>query len=322
MKLLVIGGTVFLGRHIVMASLEAGHAVTTFNRGTHTLDEQESVEKLIGDREGNLSRLSKRKWDAVIDTCGYLPATVEKSAKALKNSADQYVFISSISAYKGFPTYGMDETAKVKSIEDGDEAEYGSLKVGCELEVEKQFGAATTILRPGLIVGPHDPTDRFTYCPARVAEAGRVIAPGDPDRCIQFIDARDLAKWIVHLVENKTFGTFNATGPKEPLTMRKFLNECNAVGGNYAQFVWRSDEEILAAGVEPWMEMPLWLPSSDEEHRGFLSLNCTKAQKAGLSYTALATTVKETLKWNATRGSTLKLKAGLKAEHEKALLES
>ena len=319
MKLLILGGTIFLGRHIVSAALEARHSVTTFNRGTHSLDEQEGVEKLIGDREGNLSRLSQRKWDAVIDTCGYDPAIVGKSAVELKNSVDQYVFISSISVYRAFPTFGMDETAKVKSIEEGDEAEYGSLKAGCEREVEKQFGTKTTIVRPGLIVGPYDPTDRFTYWPKRVSEGGRVVAPGDPDRCIQFIDVRDLAKWIVHLVENKTFGTFNATGPKEPLTMRQFLNECNAVGGNFAQFVWMSDEEVLAAGVEPWMEMPLWLPASDEEHRGFLSINCSKAHDAGLQYSPLSATISDTLKWDSKRGA-IKRNAGLSDEREKQCL--
>ena len=218
MKLLVLGGTVFLGRHTVAAALAAGHEVTTFNRGTHSIIEQKNIERLVGDRCEDLEILKNRRWDAVIDTCGYDPEVVSKSVETLKDAVDNYTFISSVSAYKGFPTLGMDETAKVKSIEAGDEAEYGSLKVACEQAVEKVFSDHTTIIRPGLIVGPYDSTDRFTYWPTRVSQGGRVIAPGDPERNIQFIDVRDLASWTIHLIENKITGLFNATGPEKPLT--------------------------------------------------------------------------------------------------------
>ncbi len=268
MKLLILGGTVFLGRHLVTAALAAGHTVTTFNRGTQVLD----------------------------------------------------VFISSISVYKGFPTLGMDETAEVKSIEAGDETEYGSLKVACEQVVEKLFGERSTIIRPGLIVGPYDPTDRFTYWPHRVSKGGRILAPGDPERCIQFIDVRDLAKWAIHIVENKTTGIFNATGPEKPLTMRQFLNECNAVGGNFAQFIWIGDDELVKAEVSPWMEMPLWIPSSDEEHRGFLNMSCARAQQAGLSYSSLAKTIQDTLIWDTSLGAARERKAGLPEARESAVL--
>lgn len=320
MKVLILGGTVFLGRHIVTAALHAGHDVTTFNRGTNSLEEQNKVENLIGDRTGDLSVLAGKSWDAVIDTCGYAPQVVAKSAAALKNAVGSYAFISSISVYKGFPTEGMDETARVKSIEDGDEAEYGSLKAGCEQEVEKAFGDGALIIRPGLIVGPYDPTDRFTYWPTRVSKGGRVAAPGDPEKNIQFIDVRDLAKWTIHLIETKTTGIFNATGPQEPLTMRTFLNECNAVGGNFAQFVWLSDEKVLQAGVAPWMDMPLWIPASDEEYQYFQSMDCTKAHKAGLKYSPLSATIKDTLKWDASRAPSDERKAGLRPEQESKLL--
>ncbi len=320
MKLLILGGTVFLGRHTVAAALAAGHEVTTFNRGTHSLDEQAGVEKLVGDRSEVLEILKNRRWDAVIDTCGYDPAVVSKSVETLKDAVDNYVFISSVSAYKGFPTLGMDETAKVKSIDAGDEAEYGSLKVACELAVEKVFGKRTTIIRPGLIVGPYDPTDRFTYWPTRVSQGGRVIAPGDPERNIQFIDVRDLADWTIHLIENKITGLFNATGPEKPLTMRQFLNECNAVGGNFAQFIWMDDAALAKAEVSPWMEMPLWIPASDEEHRGFLHLNCSRAQQAGLHYSKLSKTIQDTLSWDASMDSKRERKAGLPAEKEQQIL--
>ncbi|PZM85423.1 MAG: epimerase [Candidatus Melainabacteria bacterium] len=322
MKLLILGGTVFLGRHIVNAALAAGHEVTTFNRGKHSLEEQKSVEKLTGDRSEDLSALLKRKWDAVLDTCGYEPEVVAKSVNALKDSVEHYTFISSISTYKGFRTKGMDETAQVKSLEDGDEPEYGSLKVGCERTVEKVFGNKALIIRPGLIVGPFDPTDRFTYWPTRVSKGGQVAAPGDPDRNIQFIDVRDLAKWTIHLIEKKTSGVFNATGPKEPLTMRAFLNECNSVSGNKAQFVWLTDEQVLEAGVGPWMEMPLWIPASAEEHRYFQNIDCTKAHRAGLTYLPLANTIKDTLEWDASHASKIERKAGLAPEKEAKLLAS
>lgn len=320
MKLLVIGGTVFLGRHIVSAALAAGHEVTTFNRGTHSLEEQKHVEKLNGDRTKDLSALSRRNWDAIIDTCGYEPEVVAKSANAMKEAVENYTFISSISVYKGFRTKGMDETAKVKSIDDGDEAEYGSLKAGCERVVEQVFGEKALIIRPGLIVGPFDPTDRFTYWPTRVSKGGPIAAPGDPDKDIQFIDVRDLAKWTIHLIESRSSGVFNATGPKEPLTMRTFLNECNAVSGNSAQFVWLSDEKVLEAGVAPWMEMPLWIPASDEEHRYFQTIDCSKAHRAGLAYSSLSKTIKDTLTWDASRNPNEARKAGLKPEQEAKLL--
>lgn len=322
MKLLVLGGTVFLGRHLVQAALAAGHSVTTFNRGTHSLDEQKDVEKLVGDRSDSLELLKNRKWDAVIDTCGYDPAVVSKSVEALKDAVENYVFISSISAYKGFPELGMNETATVKSIEAGDETEYGSLKVACEKAVEKQFGNKSAIIRPGLIVGPYDPTDRFTYWPTRISKGGRVLAPGDPERCIQFIDVRDLANWTIHMVANETAGTFHATGPEKPLTMRQFLNECNAVGGNFAQFVWMDDEALSKAEVAPWMEMPLWIPASDKEHRGFLSMDCQKARNEGLSYSPVAQTIRDTLTWDISRDSLEERKAGLPAEKEQKLLAS
>lgn len=322
MKLLILGGTIFLGRHIVAAALEAGHEVTTFNRGNITLEEQSEVEKVIGDRSVDLSVLADNKWDAVIDTCGYEPAIVKKSAQTLKNCVNQYLFISSISVYEGFHSRGMDETARVKSIEDGDEAEYGSLKAGCEREIEKVFSKRALIIRPGLIVGPYDPTDRFTYWPARVAEGERTAAPGDPEREIQFIDARDLAAWTIKLLENKMTGLFNATGPQEPLTMRSFLNECNSVAGNSADFVWVSDEKILNAGIAPWMEMPLWIPASDEEHRYFQTIDCSRAHCAGLTYSPLSRTIADTLSWNSTRSRDHIRKAGLKPEQEAALLEA
>lgn len=322
MNLLILGGTVFLGRHIVAAALKAGHSVTTFNRGTHSLEEQDAVEKLYGDRAKDLSKLQNRLWDAVVDTCGYEKEIVWKSAEMLNKSIENYVFISSISAYKTFPSPGMTESAPLKSIQSGDEIEYGSLKVDCERAVNTVFKDRSIVIRPGLIVGPHDPTDRFTYWPWRISKGGTVIAPGDPERQIQFIDVRDLAEWIVRLVEERATGTFNATGPRKPLTMRQFLNECNAVGGNFAKFAWLSDADLAKAEVKPWMEMPLWINPKDKDYSGFLSIDCSKAQKAGLKYSALWQTITDTLKWCLSREASHEWKAGLTVDKEAELMRT
>ncbi len=320
MNLLILGGTVFLGRHLVAAALAAGHSVTTFNRGTHSLEEQDGVEKLIGDRAASLEVLKNRIWDAVIDTSGYDPAIVSKTVDVLKDSVANYVFISSISVYKGFPELGMDETATVKSVEAGDEVEYGSLKVACERAVEKVFVEQSTIIRPGLIVGPYDPSDRFTYWPMRIAKGGRIVAAGAPERNIQFIDCRDLADWMIRLVETKTSGLFNATGPEKPLTMRQFLDECNDVTGKNAQLVWLDDDTLSTASISPWMEMPLWIPESDTEHRGFLHMNCKRAHQAGLTYSKLTKTIQDTLTWGISRDTSHNWKAGLSEDRENELL--
>lgn len=337
MKLLIIGGTLFLGRHLVAAALQAGHSVTTFNRGSVQLSEHEQVEKLVGNRESSddLNVLRNRSWDAVIDTCGYSPEIVGLSANALKNSVANYTFISSISAYKGFPEHGQDENATVKRLEKGDAAEYGSLKVACEEKVKAFFPNQCTIIRPGLIVGPYDPTDRFTYWPARLARGGQVLAPGDPHRPVQFIDARDLAAWTVKLLEGGVSGVFNATGPDYKLTMSTFLNACDEVGdelgnavGNQerklsrdaVELIWVSDEKLASHDVSPWMELPLWIPASDEEHQGFLSVDCSKARKHGLMFTPLKSTIKDTLDWDLSRPTQNIRKAGMAPEREAKIL--
>lgn len=342
MKLLIIGGTLFLGRHLVAAALQAGHSVTTFNRGSVQLSEHEQIEKLVGNREStdDLKVLRNRSWDDVIDTCGYSPEIVDLSAKALKSSVANYTFISSISAYKAFPEHGQNENATVKRLENGDAAEYGSLKVACEEKVKTLFPPhSTTIIRPGLIVGPYDPTDRFTYWPARLARGGQILAPGDPNRPIQFIDARDLAAWTGKLLEKGISGVFNATGPDYKLTMSTFLNACAEVGnelgeeignkvGNQGkkldrdavELIWVSDEKLNSHDVSPWMELPLWIPASDEEHQGFLSVDCSKARNNGLMFTPLKRTIKDTLDWDLNRPTQNGRKAGMAPEREAKIL--
>ncbi len=218
MRILILGGTVFVGRHLVEAALARGHEVTLFNRGQHGPDLYPGVEKLRGDRDGGLDALRGRRWDAAIDTCGYVPRIVRASATLLANAVDHYTFISSVSVYPEAHTRHLDEDSPVgalddESVEDVTPETYGPLKALCEQAAEGAMSGRALTIRPGLIVGPHDPTDRFTYWPRRVAQGGEVLAPGRPERPVQIIDARDLAAWTLQLVASGARGVYNATGP-------------------------------------------------------------------------------------------------------------
>ncbi|MGZ5063824.1 MAG: NAD-dependent epimerase/dehydratase family protein, partial [Usitatibacter sp.] len=220
MRILILGGTVFLGRALTDAALARGHRVTHFNRGRSSAPDAR-VETVTGDRTQSLEALAGREWDAVVDTSGYLPQVVGKSARALRDATRRYVFVSSISVYAG-PGFAEDAAVQPPPdpLPDAMTMEaYGALKAACEGVVRESFGDRATLVRPGLIVGPHDPTDRFTWWPARVARGGRVAAPGRPSRTVQFIDVRDLARWMVELVQRGAAGTFNATGPRAPVEM-------------------------------------------------------------------------------------------------------
>ena len=325
MNLLLLGGTIFLGRHLVEAALARGHQVTLFNRGQHNPDLFPQLEKLRGDRtnESDLQTLSSRHWDAVIDTCGYLPRIVRLSAQALASAVEHYTFISSISAYAEPPTPGMDENAPLarladESVEEITGETYGGLKVLCEQAAAAVLPGRLLTIRPGLIVGPHDPSDRFTYWPARVQRGGAILAPGRPDAPVQVIDARDLAEWIIDLVECRQTGIYNATGPAYPLTMGEVLETCRQVAGTPADFSWASDEFLLAQGVIPFTELPLWLPP---EAAAMSQVSIATALSAGLSFRPLAATIADTLAWDATRPVDAPRKNGLAPQREAALLE-
>lgn len=325
MKLLVLGGTVFLGRHIVAAALAHRHEVTLFNRGQHNPNLFPEVEKLRGNRAGDLEALRGRRWDAVIDTCGYVPRIVRASAELLARSVEHYTFISSISVYADFSVPGLNENAPVGKLQDEAVEEitgetYGPLKALCEQAVENAMPGRALIIRPGLIVGPHDPTDRFTYWPYRVAQGGEVLAPGRPDHPVQIIDVRDLAEWIVRMVEARRTGTYNATGPDYALTMGQLLETCKSVSQSDATFTWVDEKFLLDAGVQPWIAVPLWVPDT-EEHRGFSAVNCTKAISDGLIFRPLAETIQDTLAWITTRSSDTPWRAGLQRKREKELLQ-
>ena len=325
MKLLIIGGTQFVGRHIVEAALGRGHDVTLFHRGATNPGLFPSAAEIHGDRDGDLEKLGEGPWDAVIDTCGYVPRVVLASAEYLEDKVDRYAFISSVSVYADLSQPGLDENSAVGTIEDPtteevDERTYGPLKALCEDAVRKVFPDAHTVVRPGLVTGPHDPTDRFTYWPRRVARGGDVLTP-QLDRDIQYIDARDLGQFVVTAVESDRGGTFNAVTEPGTITMRTFLETCQEAARSDANFVVAEDAFLLEAGVESWIGLPLWVPPDDEEFGSLMTVRSERAISAGLTFRPLADTVRDTLEWDRTRGET-DLRAGLSQEEEAEILSS
>ena len=342
MKLLVLGGTRFVGRHLVDAALERNHEITLFNRGQHPSAALTNVETIHGDRNTDLKKLQGRRWDAVIDTCGYLPRSVTSAAEVLSDSVDRYVFISSLSAYADFSKFGIDETAPLatlttEQLEKANEIDssgqtsgvsygnmYGGLKALCERAAEAVLPTRVLIIRPGLIVGPHDYTDRFTYWVVRVARANEleeVLAPGPPDRYIQFIDARDLAEWIVRMSERQETGVYNANGSPNNLTMGGMLEACKTVSESDASFTWVNENFLLQEKVAAWSEMPLWMPKKAAPHmKGFMFTNCDKAIAAGLSFRPLKETIRDVLTWRETECANEPLKAGIDSAREQELL--
>lgn len=321
MDLLIIGGTGFLGRHLVEAALGEGHRVTLFNRGLHEAGPFPGVETIEGDRGADLAALRGRSWDAAIDTCGYVPRLVRDSARLLAGAVDHYTFVSSISVYPEDVAPGADEGAPVQELADEEVEEvtgetYGGLKVLCERAATEEMEGRALHVRPGLISGPHDPTGRFTYWPRRISAGGEVLAPGDPGRRVQFIDVRDLAAWIVGMSAGQRTGTYNATGPGYDLTMGRLLEECEAAGGG-ADLVWVSEEFLGEHGVEPFTELPLWLP---REYSGLQAIDCGKAIAAGLAFRPLSRTVADVLAWDRAKKGDEEPAAGLEPERERELL--
>lgn len=296
MKLLVLGGPRFLGRAIADAALARGHELTLFNRGRTNPELYPDVERLVGDRDGGLASLGGRCWDVVIDTCGYVPHVVRASAEALSDSG-RYCFVSSISVYADFSN-PMDEESALAPLGDhpvdeltADFANYGPLKGLCEATVEDVFDGRALVVRPGLIVGPHDPSGRFTYWPHRFARGGEVLAPARPDRLTQFVDVRDLAEWMVDLVEQGVGGTFNATNAG--CTWRELLETCRQVAESDAEITWVPDEFLVEQEVGEWMELPLWI--ADPAMSAADEAVVDRALAAGLRFRPLAETVRGVL---------------------------
>jgi 2'-hydroxyisoflavone reductase len=315
MRLLVLGGTKFLGRAVVEAAVARGDEVTIFTRGQTNPDLFPEVERLRGDRDGKLDALAGRSWDAVIDPSCYVPRIARMSGELLRDAVDRYVFVSTISVYGDF-SKPIDESTPLAVLEDPDTEEvmenYGELKAACERVFDELYGDRVTHVRAGLIVGPHDPTDRFTYWPRRLAEGGEVLAPGDPAAPVQFVDARDLAAWMLHVAEHGPGGAMNATGPAQKLTMRQLLERI-APG---ASLHWVDDQTLVDAGVGPWMELPLWL-GGDPEMACLMDVDVSKAVAAGLTFRPVEDTARDTLAWSLEAGEQ---RETLSRERERELL--
>lgn len=324
MNILIIGGTRFVGRHLVDAARSAGHEVTLFNRGRSNPALFPDLETITGDREHDIQKLSGREWDAVIDVAGYLPRIVRLSAEALKDRVKRYVFISSISVYADNKKIGIDETYPVgkladQSVEEITGETYGPLKALCEKTVQDIYGDRALIIRPGLIVGPYDPTDRFTYWPMRIRRGGDVVVPESPDVPVQIIDVRDLSEFIIKLIGEGASGIYNATGPDTELTLGEMIDACRRVSGSVANLHWASTEFLEEHGVQPWSDMPVWIPDT-EENAGFSRVDISKAVEAGLRFRPLEETIRDTIAWAEMRPEGHEWRAGLNPTKEENLL--
>ena len=329
LRILILGGTGFIGPHQVRYAQERGHTVTLFNRGKTNPGLFPNVEKLQGDRAvGDYKALKGRDWDVVIDNPTTFPRWVREAGAALKGHAKQYVFISTISVYAANDTPDADETAAVATTDTPDSEDrekfpqlYGPWKALSEKEAEKAFPGRATVIRPGLIVGPGDLSDRFTYWPARLARGGEVLAPGNPADPVQIIDARDLAEFTVRVCENGTTGVYNATGPQSLLTMGEMLGGVRAVMTTDAHLTWVPADFLEAQQVRPWVNMPVWVPP-DADRRGFARRSIRRALDKGLTFRPLAVTAKDTLDfYNAEpEERKAKLRAGLEPAREKEVL--
>lgn len=311
LDVLILGGTGFTGPEQVEYAIARGHRVTLLNRNKTRPDFFKGrVEQLIGDLSADVSALKGRKFDVVIDNPTTMPAWVRNAAQYLKGNTSHYIFISTVSVYHDDKTAWADEGAPTTPMPPDVDAYtvtrqnagrlYGALKTFSEQEVERQYPGMNTIVRPGLIVGPLDPSDRFTYWPYRIAKGGDILAPGSGQDPVQIIDARDLAEWMIRLAETRTLGTFNAVGPIKPLTMAEMLHGIKAVVANDAEFVWIPDAFLKEQKVSAWTTMPVWTPDSSGDV-GSSRRNIAKALAAGLTFRPLAVTAKDTLDWNRTR---------------------
>jgi len=333
LKILVLGGTAFLGPSVIHEARARGHEITLFNRGRTNADLFPDLERLVGDRDGQLDALRGRRWDVCLDNSGYIPHMVRDSAELLAPNIGQYVFISSISVYADFSKRGLNEKSPVAVISDEQVAaaktqrdvtgeNYGALKALCEKAAQKACPGRACIIRPGLIVGPMDRTDRFTYWPVRVSRGGEVLAPGAPDTPTQVIDVRDLADFVVRCLEERTNGVFNATSPAGELTMGELLETCRRVSGSDTTFTWADAAWLEKNGVAAWSDMPVWVPLEGSE-AGHPFIDVSRAVKAGLRFRPISETVRGTLDWWATVPQERRdapLKAGITAEREKELL--
>jgi 2'-hydroxyisoflavone reductase len=333
LSLLILGGTGFLGPAIVEEAVRRGHKMTLFNRGKTNPDLFPDLEWLKGDRHGDIEALQGRKWDAVIDTSGYVPSHVDATASLLAGNAGQYVFLSSISVYADNSGPGTEKTpvieltdevvATMKTIRESLQ-HYGGMKARCEMAAEAAMPGRVTNVRPGLIVGPMDRSDRFTYWPVRIRRGGEVLAPGDGTDPVQYIDVRDLGDWILTCIENKSVGVFNAVTPAGRFNMAELLHGIKSAFTTDATFTWAGAEFLQAQGINPWSHMPVWIPAQGE-YAGFHLHSSEKAVEAGLEFRPLAETARDTLAWfREARPADYEFgkTAGISRKREKEVLEA
>ena len=321
MQILVLGGTQFLGRHVVDVALERGHSVTLFNRGQTRPELYPEVEKLRGDRDGDLEAVAGRSFDAVVDTSGYLPRVVSATIDAL-GDVGHYSFVSSVSVYASLSEPASEDAPTAELEEETEEyrsAAYGPLKALCEAVVRARYPGAF-VPRPGLIVGPWDPTGRFTYWPKRFLDPGPVLAPAPESAAVQVIDVRDLAAWIVDAGERNLAGTYNAVAP--PTTRTDLIETCRVSAGSEAEIVWVDPDFLAEQGVGEWMELPLWL--HDPAYASMLTTPVERALAAGLTIRPLVETVAATLEWIASGNDDPAdpRPAGLARDKEQRVLEA
>ncbi|HEX6812282.1 MAG TPA: NAD-dependent epimerase/dehydratase family protein [Planctomycetota bacterium] len=328
LKILVLGGTAFLGPPFVRSAVAKGHTVTLFNRGKTNPELFKDLEQLRGDREkGDLDALRGRQFDAIVDTSGYVPGHVETTAKLFAESAKHYQFISTVSVYGTFGQRPdtIDEKTPVATVED-DRVKgvntirqampfYGELKARCEAAAEAAMPGRVSTIRPGLIVGPGDPSDRFTWWPVRIDRGGEVLVPGDMDGHVQFVDVRDLATWMLHVLEQSVTGIYNVTGFAGRVSMAEVLGACKCATANAAMLTWASEEFLAENKVQPYAEMPLWIP---REGRSVIAN--ARAIEKGMSFRPIADTVRDTLQWARTERGDKPFRTGLPPEREKELL--
>jgi 2'-hydroxyisoflavone reductase len=334
LNILILGGTGFTGPHQVRYAVGRGHKVTVFNRGRRQADLPAGVEHLVGDRStGDLASIQRAgSWDVVIDNPTTLPHWVRDAGQILKDKTKHYIFISTISTYAHYRSPGMDEdyelaaytgTEDPLTIKQATGGLYGPLKVLSEKEAEKWFPGKVTVIRPGLIVGPGDETDRFTYWPVRVERGGDILAPGSPNDPVQIIDARDLAEWTIRMAEQRATGIYNATGPRSPMSMAEMLYGMRAVmpGSHEISFTWAEADFLAEQKVRGWSDMPTWM-AMRADNQGWGRVSIARALAKGLTFRPLAETTRDTLAWfhalPAERQATLRV--GLKPEREKEVL--
>lgn len=320
-RLLVIGGTSFVGPALIELALSRDYRVTMLNRGVTSTNPFPEVDHRIGDRDGGLAVLGDDSWDVVVDTCGYVPRVVRDSATMLRDRTGWYSLVSSLAVYSDLSVHRLDEDAPLapppEPMSEDIGPYYGPLKAQCEDVVAQIYPGRSTITRCSIIVGPNDPTHRFTYWIARAAQGGTMLAPGRPEQTVQFIDVRDLAAWLLHSAEQSAAGPFNVAGPRDPLTMEEFLQTCKEVTRSTVRFDWRDDEFLLAQGLVPYFAPPMWVPSTGGM-AGLADVDSSSAEAAGLHFRPPIETITDTYRWWSREATDVPL-AWPRSEEERVL---